>query len=766
MLMLSFFRRCQRPFFIFITVIVIVSMTFFGTYYGFRGPGKADDPVVFTAMDGTTFTRQQMAQMSLFLGSDAVDKLQAGGIAGPNFLNDGVIRNDLLQSGLATMLAAEYSEILKPDFKLRGDRERSYQPYVHAQAGFLTAESAWSHYAPQLLEYYKGLKSGDQLSEEGLANRIGLYLEEQRFPQTALKQVLRYQESQYEWIPQDPYLYGQDLSLFGYHTLEDWFGPRFLALSTEFIINASIIAEQQGYTVGKEEARAELRRNAEISFQANRQSPYLDVNRVSDYMDEQLQQMGLDMGTATAMWRRVMLFRRLFDDVGHAALVDLFSFRKFSEYSDLLAEMEVYQLADGLHLNDYHGLQAFECYLDAVAERDAEQPLALPTQFKPFDVIKEEAPELVQRRYYLGVAEAHQGAVMLRLPVKALWEWQLAEENWAAIAEQFPTLRTKTLESREERFAAIRSLERPMRRRLDSWSQEQIVKLHPEWIAEALDEVEPHEMEVGITLAGGLLPLAGIEDRERLLELLDAAVEAEESPLWNYTENYQIFYRIEVLERSEQEEILTFSEALRTNALEPVIERRLGERGFRRDEAADKEFAQVIEAAYLEAVALEPWDTELPAKATGDYAAKHRFCGHLKTARADFMEHGDESMWLKQESTAANTRLAQRAPLTEQWKLEQQSITLQRQGYQEYGQSMPYEMADASWSEIFEEEHKPGYFFYLANKTPGQLVAGDQVDLGQQALAADAQRCYMRAMLDTMAEQQAISLVGMFPEEG
>ena len=79
---------------------------------------------------------------------------------------------------------------------------------------------------------------------------------------------MRYQEKQYNWLTPNPNLNQTDLSLFGYHTAEDWFGTHFTRLLSEFIINAAILAETQGYEVSKAEALADLVRNTANELQA------------------------------------------------------------------------------------------------------------------------------------------------------------------------------------------------------------------------------------------------------------------------------------------------------------------------------------------------------------------------------------------------------------------------------------------------------------------------------------------------------------------
>lgn len=98
--MLHHFRKYQRWIYIVITVVIIISFSFFGTYSTIATP-SAPDPVAFVAVDGAKVHRSELEEMALFLGTDSQDKWMLGGVWGPNFLNDGAI-HDLLITGLAS----------------------------------------------------------------------------------------------------------------------------------------------------------------------------------------------------------------------------------------------------------------------------------------------------------------------------------------------------------------------------------------------------------------------------------------------------------------------------------------------------------------------------------------------------------------------------------------------------------------------------------------------------------------------------------------
>src|ERR1700733_10225613 len=91
--MLDFFRRYQRYFFLVITVVIIISFSFFGTY-STLGSNTWREQIAFKAINGCEVTRSDVDEMALFLATDNEDKLLYGGAWGPNFLNDGVIRKD------------------------------------------------------------------------------------------------------------------------------------------------------------------------------------------------------------------------------------------------------------------------------------------------------------------------------------------------------------------------------------------------------------------------------------------------------------------------------------------------------------------------------------------------------------------------------------------------------------------------------------------------------------------------------------------------
>lgn len=123
--MLEFFRRYQRYFYLVITIVTIISFSFFGTYSTLNSSNAWREQIAFTAINGKEVTRYDVDEMAIFLATDSEDKLLFGGMWGPNFLNDGVIRKDFLETGLAQELIAYYQGDLEEELQKKLEKEKT-----------------------------------------------------------------------------------------------------------------------------------------------------------------------------------------------------------------------------------------------------------------------------------------------------------------------------------------------------------------------------------------------------------------------------------------------------------------------------------------------------------------------------------------------------------------------------------------------------------------------------------------------------------------
>lgn len=798
--MLDFFRRHQRYFFVIITIVIVISFSFFGTY-STLSDGSFREQIAFTTVNGKEIPRHELDEMVAFIGTDALDKLLLGGAWGPNFLNNGVIRQDFLETGLAAMLIAQYPEELQSDLSSRLEKEKRYSLYSHPQAPFIGVESAWTNFAPAMKSYYDALYSAaDPMNSTALNARIALFLGEKQFPSYILRQILRYQEKQYNWVTPDRNLDYMDLSLFNYHTIEDWFGPRFIRLVAQFIINASAIAEQKGYQVSKADALADLLRNSEMSYQQNKSNPNIGVANSQEYFSEQLRRLGIDSNKAAKMWRQVLLFQRYFQDMGSSVFVDTNMFQQLDSYALDGVEGQLFRLPSDLRFNNYRLMQKFEVYLDAVSKRgeSTKDILALPTTFLSASEVSKNYPELVQKNYVLEIAEADKKSLQSKVGVKESWNWEVEDKNWEALKKQFSDLDLKKGKNREERFAVLDALDGKARAKVDAFARAAIVENHPEWLAEALDESQSEKVVVGLHEKGGTSPIVGLDDGKALIQLLDAAPlagqevstltssqKAAADKLSHYTADNNVYYRISVIERAPQAEVMSFSDAAKEGSLDHLLDTKLeahylkirenNPSEFQRDDKTWKPFTEVkdivannyfenllqaIRTSYASAIAPE----KAPQEMIGDFAATWRFYSYVNGIREKLQN--DQSAianWTKEPTKTADSldSLPEKMALGDQWKLLRTPFKTTRSSSDDIVDKTDLlALKDNSWSNVQTPANGDIKFMHVErkiNETDSKSIA-DNIAVSRRLLSSDAQQRLMKNTLQEIKAKHAISL--------
>lgn len=723
--MLHFFRRYQRAFFIVITFVIIVSFSFFGSYSAFQEPVR-EDPVAFKTLTGKEVYHQHFENMRRFLATDSTDFVVMGRRA--NFLNDGVIRKNFLDNGLAEVTMDPYLKSLEGDLTRRLQHEKKYRPYAHPGAPFVGAESAWSFFAPDLKSNYTQLTQEiDATSPAAFKARINLYLEQDKFTPEMLRQVIALQEQRYEWIKQDPNLANLDLSLFGYHTAEDWFGQRFLQLATRFVLEASAQAEAEGLVVTNEEAQADLMAQAAWALNLEMSMP-MNANKkapsVANYLDGSLAYMGMDRNEAVALWKQVLQFRRFLGKADSAVFVDPTAFKKLAEVAEASVDLAIYSLPEALHFAKAADLQRFEYYLNSVAEKRPEGSLELPTNFRPVKGVLMTHPELVQKRYLLGVSSINKEDLKARVGVKETWNWETDEANWKQLVKKFPVLEEGSApKNADERFAALSKLDRDTRTKVDNVARQALVKEHPEWVTSALQEQPPEVEEFALRFGEGNTPFAGVKDPTEFFALLDKApltnsqeIASGAEPMEElkaFSADNTHYYRIFVVARADKPELLTFEESLKAGALDKAVDKN----------APQDKFSNVS--------AQHRFD-----------AAMKRYLGQLQTASPE-----EQQKLLQAQGEQEVGKLAVRQPLANQWLLEKHERTVQRKQFKGSDAASKeallksLAMDQGSWSSITTTEQGEAFFYQVLAKGEEQTeIVRARTNEARALLAQEAER--------------------------
>ena len=171
-------------------------------------------------------------------------------------------------------------------------------------------------------------------------------------------------------------------------------------------------------------------------------------------------------------------------------------------------------------------------------------------------------PELVEKSFTLKWSEVNKEKLQTKVGVKATWQWQLQDDNWQKLASQYPEMQQVAAETVEERLTQLDNLDPAKRQMVDTFSRKEIIKEHPEWILEALQESSPHEETVLLRQEKGPMPFKGITDQKTFVALLEnAPVNEVADALSSYTQDNVHFYQIEVVDRAPDYSVVSFKAA-------------------------------------------------------------------------------------------------------------------------------------------------------------------------------------------------------------
>ena len=373
--MMKFLRKHQKKLLGVITVVIIASFSFFGTFNG-AGVPQIPDQEVGKALDGSVIYERELNGMIRLLSIGKHETL----------------KNDFFSTRLMAILAEKHFAEIQQEFHERLGKVYRFTPFAHPQIPFLSAENIWGRFVPQLLGHLNELKKSEA-TPKTFVLYCDLYQDQLHFSPQMLSRVLHYQHQQIFGSSPDRSLYDpHHLSLFGYQTFEEWFGPKFTGLLGKFFWNGACIAEGKGYRVSLSEARSDLLRTClEAVQEYSTEATYADA---SAFLKMQIQMLGLSETEAAKIWKRVMLVQRLFREVGQGVLIDSLSYQEFSSFAEETATVETYQLPKVLRFSDAKTFAKFQFYLDAVCPKVKHKAGFLPRSFASVEEVEKRCQNL------------------------------------------------------------------------------------------------------------------------------------------------------------------------------------------------------------------------------------------------------------------------------------------------------------------------------------------------------------------------------------
>lgn len=693
--MMEFFRKYQRFFLICVTVSIVASFIFFGTFDTFSRAPEREDRIIATAIDGSPLKFSEVASLSRFLSSDRED---IGRGMTPNFCNDGVLRYDLLQTGLADLIAAPYFEHLKEGLAQRLERMKRYHPYAHPRAPFFSVRAVWERFAPDLAAGVDALQAQDQTSENAFASFVKLYQMQSACPPEFVRRVLGYYAQQFPDLASDPALQYEDFALFGFHSIADWLGRDFVDLSAEFILNAARMAEKQGYRVSMEEAKGDMLAN----FHASMQKLQGDLT-----FSQHLRSLGFDEMTAIECWRSVLLFRRYFNGVGDAAFIDRMPYRNFSAFANETASVQMYELPVALQLKNAQDLAEFEAYVKMIADKhDAH---LLPKKIRSLEEIEKQAPELVQSAYLVKMGVSSKEKVGLKASLKEILQWALDDSHWALLTKNFSLpLDAKT---QDARYRALETIDPSLRAKVDLFIRSELVAANPEWVKEHVKALPQREQKIFV--GKEWISLGGVQNPILLSALIDEALRGDAAARETLAcyEEAGALYRIEVVEKAADRHLLTLQEAKEQGLLAKLAGKE------KKDAAKDEEASRRLELFVREA----------------------------KTA---LMKNGEDPRFI-------NT---QTDPIADQFKLTKTKRDILRKEKEEWMQNQAFIMMPRQWSDVHVSPNGNIAFFYFEEMKKEEAPVLEHLHTAQTLIADDAKRYVAEKLLAKVKEQHAMMI--------
>ncbi len=790
--MLEFFRKYQRYFFIVIAVVIVISFSFFGTHSATNAPQKAENSCICQGVDGSKIMKSELGHMVRFLSSDRNDLALTEKGMMPNFFNDGVVRKDLLGTGIGVLLAHAYFEDLKENLNERMTHHKAFHPYRHPTAPFISVENMWSQVLPSQKAYLDAfLDTTGEVNPDSFGLLVNLYLGESAFPPNILREYLMFQQKHYNWIKPDPALERVNLNVFHCRSLEEWFGPQFIELVAQFVINAELIAKEQGYKVSFEEARVDLIRNGYESMQTQLRKSEVSEEEISQLWQQQLHSLGMNEKEAVGVWQKIMLFRRLFEDVGGAVFVDPHVYEAFYSFASKTAEVDLYHLPGSLDIKDFSTLMKLELYLDQVSQNRREG-LILPETFTSASEIEKISPELIEQRFLVEIAEVKKDEVALGVSLKETWEWQLEEENFALLTKEFPQLKLKNAKDAGEYFAALEELGPELRGKIDRFSRGRIVENHPEWIQEALNQKHINLRTVSFSPSGRNSPFEGIESSKKLSNLFSIAVlkgELDSDPealaaknqLELFTGDGEIYYRFQVVDRDLTRMVLTFEEASERGILDTLLQMHLEtsypkvriknpavfkteENDWKPLSEVEKEVGRILFADTLRKIdfQMSQLGVELPEDRFArldEFYPKHRLFPHMMVAEKDIRRVGEGSQFLKQtEAFKEDGKLGVKEDLSSQWSLVKENTMFKNHERSPWFSLELFSMIEKSWSNVEHRSENRLSFFQLQKKLVPSGNFNAEMKQGQTILSKEAERHLMTDLIKRIQKKNAIKL--------
>ncbi len=735
--MLTILRKHQKILLLIVSILVITSFALFGVFDGFSSQNSQANRTLCKSLTKRPIKEEEVIALTHLLTHSPY-------ALGSEFslLHDGVIERDFLASGLGKILAEKYQDELREEMENRIEKLQNFQMYEHPKDPRISLINIWKRLAPGLFNSFQELMRQTKGATDSFSQLVNLYMHAMHCPAERARRAL-FAEQERLRSEADPALAYAQLSPAGFSSYVDWFGSKWLHIVSQTILNMADVAEQQGIKVSRKEAKRDLYRHFSINVA---QIQHAERDQVIREFHNACWQLGLHEQLLIKSWRKVLLFRKLLENVAEGVFLEGLPYAQFSAYANESAHVELYSLLNPMPFSDLLGLARWQIYQEAIADSDLFTISLSPTPIA-FSKIEQKYPSLIAQAYEITYAEVPWESVACAFSLKEMWQWASEEIHWEKLLSQFPELKDKNAKTLQERFRLLAEWDAKERFAIDRAIQRAMLEKSGN-IERALDAAPLKKATLLFGEGTSIHPFSGIADSSAIIDLLHQT-SRDASHCFSF--DGDVYYRLAAKDTTSTRRVLHFQEA--ESLLDQWLEQKLEEAypvmrkrdplQFRTAMGTERpikevkqEFVRLLFAPLLERIEEEykrsheflPGET---LKLPSTFYVRYYALSQLQAARDALLQKKEPTHLLKQEIL----------------DISRKEGALYQEGMRE----------DTSWSRVVHDPERGLVFFRVLERKQGKREVHKGALLVRKSLQDDAKREWARLLIEEMTKHGAIA---------
>ncbi len=554
---MSLLRRQQRLITIAITVCCISTFVFFGSSRAFAPSHSASNEVVWQVGE-LKLSQQEISARAHFLACE-----MAGAMQSPStwcaWMNPGFISQWILNSGLGAQMIQSSPLMLKEMAQAKA-KEARWQGYKHPYLGHLNYEAILSQFNPPLAQALKKWKSDSECLAEV---KIELYKQAARMPSEFFATVIRYHEASVPNQQKDASLGERSMAVFGYESMEQWFGKAFMNSCVKLIAMGAQEALSLGYDISETEIRQTVHARLEEIWSKLGEKG-LDMS-LPAFKAQMFRSFGMNEEGFIKFWKELVLFENFYHHQGSQTFADPLAAQAMSAFTQETREIELYEIPAAFRVNSLEALAKLQLYWHFVTGLSLSDPV-VPLHMRQVNEISTACPELMARRITLEWKTLKMEDLRARLGPKKMIVLQSQDDIWPVMVSHGLPQQAKSV---KERMEGLYALDKTTREKIDKETLKWLLKHKPEEVASFFEETQPHKETLLFAHASARQPIEGITNINQLLK------ELEKGPMTcPYTQDENHYYLFNLVDKG-QEVLLDFSQSQELSILEALLSKKL-----------------------------------------------------------------------------------------------------------------------------------------------------------------------------------------------